>query len=96
MFRKGGYIDYEPFKCEIEWLNKNNVKVYANDFHNSYFLNMFDKNSAIDNEYIEVNDGTFGQSSLYFRSDFIEIKPNTSYSKSSYNFASLVKMPFLP
>ena len=85
MFCKGGYIEYEPFKCEIEWLNKNNAKVYANDFHNSYFLNMFDKNSAIDNQYINENNGELSELTSYFRSGFIEIKPNTSYSKSSNN-----------
>ena len=85
MFCKGRYIEYEPVKYEIEWLNENNVKVYTNNFYNSYFLNMFDKNSAIDNQYINENNGERLESASYFRSGFIEVKPNTSYSKSSNN-----------
>lgn len=63
-----------------------NVNVKPNNIDNGIFKNMFDKSTSVDGYYVDHASGTYNnQSSTYWRSGFIPVKPNTSYTSNSYN-----------
>lgn len=66
-----------------------NVSVKPSNINNGIFKNIFDKSTAVDGYYVDHSSGTYNnQSSSYWRSGFIPVKPNTSYTSNSYNRVS--------
>lgn len=75
----------EKFILSLEWLKEQNSLVTPENISGAYFQNMFDKSKAIDGSYVESTDGSFNANSNYFRTDYLQIKPNTTYRKSGSN-----------
>lgn len=75
------YIARESSASAIE-----NANVKPRNINNGIFKNMLDPLDTVDGYYIDHSNGTYdNQSSTYWRSGFIPVKPNTSYTSSSYN-----------
>lgn len=80
------YMDYDENKILEKTLpSKLWLKVTAYDIADAVFLNIFDKTTAVDGEYVESTTGAFSYSSTYWRSGFIPVKPNTVYRASANN-----------
>lgn len=85
VFCFGFYYNFEKYEVELEWLKDKSFSIKDLETNGSYFLNLFDKNLTFDDVYINELTGEVLFSSSYFRSDFIEIKPNVTYKKNSSN-----------
>ena len=80
------YSDYDENKILVKALpDKLWLKVSADDIADAVFMNLFDKATAVDGEYVESTTGAFSYSSIYWRSGFIPVKPNTEYRASANN-----------
>jgi len=77
--------EYVPYSILIPWLAKEKVTVTPFDIEGVIFLNMFDKTTAIDGYYVESTNGEFLANAIYWRSQYIPVKPNTAYRQSRNN-----------
>ena len=75
-----------PYEVYFPWL-KVPVKIDAFDLdkYGAVVVNMFNKATATDGQYVDHSDGVFRGSGTYFRSDYIPVKPNTEYTVSEPN-----------
>ena len=66
------------FKVQYPWLDIG--KVAASNMKDAIFVNAFNKEKAIDGYYVNNNNGAREASEVYFASEYIPVKPNTSYT----------------
>lgn len=78
--------DYEPYKVSFPWL-KAPADVDAGTLNNygATFVNMFNKYTAVDGQYVDHANGQFTSNASYFRSRYIPVKPSTTYKVSLAN-----------
>ena len=77
-------IDHVARKSSASAIENANVK--PRNISNGIFKNMLDPSDIVDGYYVDHSNGTYNnQSSTYWRSGFIPVKPNTSYTSSGDN-----------
>lgn len=81
-----GASDYEQYKVSYPWL-KAPADVDAETLNNygATFVNMFNKYTAVDGQYVDHSSGQFTSNASYFRSTYIPVKPSTTYKVSLAN-----------
>lgn len=75
-----------PYQIMFPWLKvPADIDAFALNKYGSTVVNMFNKETATDGQYVDHSTGGFNQSGTYFRSDYIPVKPNTEYKISHKN-----------
>lgn len=66
------------FKVQYSWLDIGQIT--ASNMKDAIFVNAFNKEKAIDGYYVNQSNGAREGSAVYFASEYIPVKPNTSYT----------------
>lgn len=87
-FFRIGYVTpfSKAYGVDFPWLdNTNPINPERFERWGAYFVNLFNKDTATDGSYVKHDTGEKATSGTYFFSDYIKVKPSTTYVMSKGN-----------